>query len=714
MRILDPFQMNDWGIRRYLVVVILLQVGLWGSLAWDALGIDLPLVRQLSGLLSVILLPGVGILRVLRLHNLGRIESFLYSIALSIAIAMILGFTINTVYPPFGISRPLSSSSLMSTYSILIVILSALDYLRNVDGFAFTSESLELADILSRPTLVLLMILVTAIAGTVLMNHQNNNALVMLSLIGVSGVFFSIGFRNTIRDRTMPLVIAFMSLTLLLITSLIFNYVWGSDIQFESYFASSVLANGRWGSTTYDPANGMLSIVILAPTLSEICGIDLTWVFKIVYPLIFSLVPLGLFRLFQRQIATRISALSVLFFISLWGFFTESVALGKQEIAMFFLVVLLLVFFDSKLGRFERKALLLVIAFSLIVSHYGVSYLFLLSLFVVWLFCRAHSLRNPRKGPPSITLGFVLYFFTVSIMWYTFTASSYSFDTILRVMERIGGAIYTDYFSTSSSQGLVFITYPSASILHFVAKLLHLASQMLITIGLFVSFTQKDRFKLKREFVVFAAVSYSMMIAGIVIPFFASALNTTRLYQIGVIFLAPFCIIGGIVVVETLSAIFAGAFTRKFDSHPASVLSVFLALFLLFNTGVVFELVGDHPASISLNPRTDTPGFNDQEEIAASWLFTSKGDIPVTADLYRLLIFASRNPYDIRTILRNGSESQPDSFLFLGTQNLVRQEVLVPPEGVTMDPLYLDLNSFVANRSRIYTNGGSMVYDRNY
>ena len=58
------------GIRRYLMVVILLQVGLWGSLAWDALGIDLPPVRQLSGLLSVILLPGVGVLRVLRLHNL--------------------------------------------------------------------------------------------------------------------------------------------------------------------------------------------------------------------------------------------------------------------------------------------------------------------------------------------------------------------------------------------------------------------------------------------------------------------------------------------------------------------------------------------------------------------------------------------------------------------------------------------------------------------
>jgi len=713
MRISDPFQMNDWRIRRYLTIVVLLQVSFWGSLAWDAFGIDVTIIRQLSGLMFVIFLPGVGILRILRMHSLGRIESCLYSIALSLAVVMILGFTINIIYPPLGISRPLSSLSLMSTYSILIVILSALDYLRNANEFAFTSESLELTDIVSRPMLVLLTILVTALAGTVLMNHQNNNFLVMLSLIGVSGVFFSIGFRNIIQDKTMPLIIAFMSLTLLLLTSLIFDYVWGHDIQFESYFASLVLANGRWDSTIYDPANGMLSIVILAPTLSEICGIDLTWVFKIVYPFIFSLVPLGLFRLYQRQMATRISALSVLFFISLWAFFTESVALGKQEIAVLFLVVLLLLFFDSKLGRFERKALLLVIAFSLIVSHYGVSYLFLLSLLVVWLFYRTHSPRNPQKAPSSITLGFVLFFFTVSITWYTYVASSYSLDQILGTIGLIGNAIYKDLFSTSSSQGLAFITYPSASILHFVAKLLHIASQMLITIGLFVSFTQKDRFKLKREFLLFAAVSYCMMIAGIVIPFFASALNTTRLYQIGLIFLSPFCILGGSVVIEAIVTVSGRRFRPRFKLHPAGVMSIFVAFFLLFNTGVIYELVGDHPASISLNPRTDSPGFSYQEELASSWLLSTKGNMTIVADLYRMLIFADRSPEYARATPSNVSGLPGDSYLFLGTQNLLRQGFLVAPEGV-LEPQYVDLNQLLDNRNRIYTNGGSMIYDRSY
>jgi hypothetical protein len=72
MGISNPLQMNDWGIRRYILTVVLLQVGMWGSLAWDAVGIDMPLVKRLHGLPSVILLLGVGIRRVVELHNPGR------------------------------------------------------------------------------------------------------------------------------------------------------------------------------------------------------------------------------------------------------------------------------------------------------------------------------------------------------------------------------------------------------------------------------------------------------------------------------------------------------------------------------------------------------------------------------------------------------------------------------------------------------------------
>ena len=53
-------------------MVIVLHVGLWGSLAWDAMRIALAPVRQLSGLLSMIVLPSVGAMRMLRLHNPGR------------------------------------------------------------------------------------------------------------------------------------------------------------------------------------------------------------------------------------------------------------------------------------------------------------------------------------------------------------------------------------------------------------------------------------------------------------------------------------------------------------------------------------------------------------------------------------------------------------------------------------------------------------------
>ncbi|MGA7076853.1 MAG: hypothetical protein WBZ42_10005 [Halobacteriota archaeon] len=45
----------------------------------------------------------------------------------------------------------------------------------------------------------------------------------------------------------------------------------------------------------------MLSLTMLAPLLSVATGMSVTWVFKLIVPLLFALVPLGLYRLYQKQ-----------------------------------------------------------------------------------------------------------------------------------------------------------------------------------------------------------------------------------------------------------------------------------------------------------------------------------------------------------------------------------------------------------------------------
>ena len=120
MRISNPLQMNDWGIKKFFTVVLTIQLAVWGVIGLDAIGLEVPVLRQVIGLAYLSFVPGVVILRILRLHRLGSIETLLYSVGLSLATVMFGGAIINTVYPLFGISKPISLMPLMVSFTVLI------------------------------------------------------------------------------------------------------------------------------------------------------------------------------------------------------------------------------------------------------------------------------------------------------------------------------------------------------------------------------------------------------------------------------------------------------------------------------------------------------------------------------------------------------------------------------------------------------------------
>ena len=84
MRINNPFQMNDWEIKKFLTVVLAIQFALWGVIGLDAMGLQIPILRQLIGFIYLTFIPGIIILRILKLHKLGNIETVLYTVGLSI------------------------------------------------------------------------------------------------------------------------------------------------------------------------------------------------------------------------------------------------------------------------------------------------------------------------------------------------------------------------------------------------------------------------------------------------------------------------------------------------------------------------------------------------------------------------------------------------------------------------------------------------------
>jgi uncharacterized membrane protein len=193
------------------------------------------------------------------------------------------------------------------------------------------------------------------------------------------------GLDEFIHKKLYPLAVFAITISLLYHKSLISMYVTGYDIQFEYYLCNLVKINGIWDPTLPMVYNGMLSIVMLAPIYSIILNMGMTWVFKIIYPLLFSLVPLGLYLIFQKQTNDKIAFLACFFFMSLAMSFGEMTALARQEIAELFLVLLILLMIDKNMDKTKRSFLFIVFGISLVVSHYGLSYLYMLCLISSWL-----------------------------------------------------------------------------------------------------------------------------------------------------------------------------------------------------------------------------------------------------------------------------------------------------------------------------------------
>ena len=69
--------------------------------------------------------------------------------------------------------------------------------------------------------------------------------------------------------------------------------------------------------------NAMLSITVLPTVYSNMLGMSLTWVYKIIYPLIFALVPVGLYLLWKPYIGKKFAFFSAFLFMADITFFTE-------------------------------------------------------------------------------------------------------------------------------------------------------------------------------------------------------------------------------------------------------------------------------------------------------------------------------------------------------------------------------------------------------
>lgn len=76
---------SDWDIKKCLWLSLAISLAALGLVGLAAVGFDMPILRQIVGFVFLTFVPGILILRILKSHNIGLIESLLYSVGLSLA-----------------------------------------------------------------------------------------------------------------------------------------------------------------------------------------------------------------------------------------------------------------------------------------------------------------------------------------------------------------------------------------------------------------------------------------------------------------------------------------------------------------------------------------------------------------------------------------------------------------------------------------------------
>jgi uncharacterized membrane protein len=668
MRILNPFKLNDIEINKLFLIILFLGGTISFLALLDNYSVHIPLLREFLSFIYLLLIPGVLILRILKIHGLSDIYTILYSVGLSITTIMLIGFFMNMIYPLIGILNPISQLYSIITINSVIILLCIASYIRDKD-FSSTSY-LKTEDILSPWILSLSIIPFLSIFGPYLVNYYNND-LIQVILILIIALLLPLSIKR-IPKKFYPYTLFIIGLSLLFHTSLISSYVWGQDVSNELYLSSIVLTNSIWNITIHDDYNAMLSLVILPPLFSLISNISLVWIYKIVFPAIFALVPVGLYLVFKKQTNSTIAFFSSYFFMSIYTFYNVLPALGRQEIAEVFFMLLILLFLSQNIREPKKSILIIIFGASMVISHYSTAIIFIAVSIIAWMmtikpiskflyislnsifnffmkslrvfdFIRIsvrkkrplqfhklykmkfnlknqsyNLLQKPSNNYTLLDKAFIAFLVVFAITWFFYMTQSSIFDATFGTIFAVTGAI-GDLFDPVASQGTMVIM-SNLPIFQSIEKYCFLISQMFIVVGVVALFFGKNKFN--NEFKLFSIITLLVLILSVVLPYVGSSLNVDRIFHIALFFLSVFFVTGFLIMIRYVSKFLK--LNIKSKETSLYILSVFLIIFFLFSSSLVYQIFDqEKDGRFALDNTVKFASLNQAEIGSIEWLYSS-------------------------------------------------------------------------------------------
>jgi uncharacterized membrane protein len=433
---------------------------------------------------------------------------------------------------------------------------------------------------------------------------------------------------------------------------------------------------------------------------------DGSWVFKLLYPSIFSLVPLALYKLWRKEIEARKAFIAAFLFMAYNVFYTEMLGLNRQMIGELFFALLLLAIFDKNMKSFNKMMCFMIFSIGLITSHYSLAeiFLFFMSASFILLTILKHQSRN-------VTANMIIFFFVSMFAWYIYTSSSAVFESFLTfgdyVLRQLG-----DFFNPASRGPYVLMGLglePPPSIWNAVGRAFAYITEALIAIGFVGILLKRVKISLSRDYFMLCVVAMAFLTALILVPGMANTLNMTRFYHILLFFLAPFCVIGAEVIADLVSK-------RKRELYASILLSVVLVPYFLFQTGFVYEVTRVQSWSVPLSKyRMDDAILMGSYAYVNSWTATSAEWVNKNVKLDSASIYSDYTSHALHSYgmirstqikpLSNITQISEGDVVYFSYVNVVDSMIV----GMRYRVNATDL-TFIPDMNLVYSNGDSYIY----
>jgi uncharacterized membrane protein len=695
-----------------------------------AIGLNIFVFRQITVFVYLSFIPGFVLLKILRLKETSVVDSVLFSVGLSIAFLMFVGLLINESYLALGISQPLSTIPLTIILSFLTLILYFVGYrqdlLENLSSIG--SNFIDLKSIIAKSAILVLPVILGVI-GALYINQP-----VLLLMTIAAAVLYGLCVFSTrlIPSKLYPLVIFSICMALTFQLLLISRYIIGYDAQVEYYVFRLTSINKYWhllpaviNSEAEVTLNSMLSVTILPTIYSALMNTNGEIVFKFFYPFIFSLVPVTLYRIYERQIGKTASLLSTLFFISgqVVFFGVEPLSLDRQVIAEFFMVLSIFILLDRKISVGKRRLLLIVFGAALTVSHYSIMFVYLAVVFSIYAISKI-------KGKPDNVLNSTVVFslFVIAFSWYSLSIAPLA--SLSQFLNGVFSRFFTDLSSSAARSSAVFSPHPIFNFASMLDWVFFYAAHFLILVGILALLFKPAKKKLDPTYRTVAILSAVILFLCVAVPNVAPALNLERFYAITLLFLAPCFVLGGETLVGVSENVLRRAIRRRSLSNAYSktgtvVLCAVLIGYFLTQSGFINCISGASPLSFSLDynrirTSTDPNSANsitfyanfitEQDVFGAVWLTKNRGESSMIYADYRsadgVLTSYGFIPRLQISPLTNTTTLEQGGFVYLRQLNVANGIIPTPTAPFNTSEIYPLLNK----TNLIYSNGNSEIW----